>query len=117
MEVDVLPFVTMRGMKRSRSPDEAGGSERRTVRATDSNLQTDSLFIQKRPILSIDENVHLSSQAYSRNSSSASSRQNSEDWVKQAGGLTINSPLSPSDQMVILPYPPHRSLIAFRTWI
>ncbi|KAJ4488038.1 hypothetical protein J3R30DRAFT_3695694 [Lentinula aciculospora] len=82
MEVDMQsPSSSLRptygSMKRARSPDEPNSSSRPSKRLT---LATDDEY-HPQPI-------------YLKNSSSAgSSRQASEDWVQQAGSLTIDSPL------------------------
>ncbi|KAJ3786181.1 hypothetical protein GGU10DRAFT_177624 [Lentinula aff. detonsa] len=64
--------------KRARSPDETNSPSRPSKRLT----------------LATDEEHHPTYPIYLRSSSSAgSSRQPSEDWVQQAGSLTIDSPL------------------------
>ncbi|KAJ7582855.1 hypothetical protein C8J56DRAFT_831822 [Mycena floridula] len=79
MEIDVLSprsYIRMRNIsnsKRARSPDD-GPMERPT----------------KRLVLAFGS----ATQSRRNSSSASSSRHTSEDWVQQAGGLTIDSPLS-----------------------
>ncbi|KAF8831366.1 hypothetical protein HHX47_DHR1000826 [Lentinula edodes] len=83
MEVDMQsPSSSLRpaygSTKRARSPDETNSPSRPSKRLT---LATEIEYNPSQPI-------------YLRSSSSAgSSRQPSEDWVQQAGSLTIDSPL------------------------
>ncbi|KAJ3935235.1 MAG: hypothetical protein NXY57DRAFT_990807 [Lentinula lateritia] len=83
MEVDMQsPSSSLRpaygSSKRARSPDETNSPSRPSKRLT---LATGIEYNPSQPI-------------YLRSSSSAgSSRQPSEDWVQQAGSLTIDSPL------------------------
>ncbi|KAJ3726055.1 hypothetical protein C8R42DRAFT_659828, partial [Lentinula raphanica] len=67
--------------KRARSPDETNSPSRPSKRLT---LATENEYHPSRPI-------HLHTP-----SSAGSSRQPSEDWVQQAGSLTIDSPLCPA---------------------
>ncbi|KAJ7063165.1 hypothetical protein C8F01DRAFT_1131787 [Mycena amicta] len=57
----------------------------------------------KRPSLAIGQGPPENTYFYDTRSSASSSRQSSEDWVKQAGGLSIESPLFPTPTSATVP--------------
>lgn len=81
--------------KRARSPDETNSPSRPSVRLVLTFLRTVTHpSPKKRLTLATGIEYNPSQPIYLRSSSSAgSSRQPSEDWVQQAGSLTIDSPL------------------------
>ncbi|KAJ4000061.1 hypothetical protein F5050DRAFT_1804418 [Lentinula boryana] len=102
MEVDMQsPASSLRPAyaptKRARSPDETNSPSRPSVTAILSPLPlyfAHFSLLKKRLTLATDDEHHSTYPIYLRSSSSAgSSRQPSEDWVQQAGSLTIDSPL------------------------
>ncbi|KAJ7083834.1 hypothetical protein C8R43DRAFT_1052016 [Mycena crocata] len=99
VEMQSPSFRTTRSVstKRARSPDSP--SERPTKRLS-------LAFNGSRP--SAENNLHY----LSSRSSASTSRHSSEDWVQQAGGLSIDSPLFPSMSATVPQvFPPHDGML------
>lgn len=89
--------LEMSSGKRARSPEESG-SDRPSVRILIQCIRILAAYlfvpnVQKKPTLAITEIAGRVNDRHLSVSSASSSRQPSEDWVQQTGGLTINSPL------------------------